>query len=638
MRRLLFITGMALIFFLGCKKDTITTIDVKPGFNNPPEWSKNVIWYEIAVERFRNGDSSNDPTAEDIAGIFPGKIPDSWTVTPWIHDWYKEDPFFSELEGRKDFYGNPVQKFVDKVQMRRYGGDLQGVLDKLDYIDSLGITAIYFRPLNDSPSLHKYDARNWRHIDVNFGPDPQGDKEIMASEIPDDPSTWKMTQADQMFLRLIKELHKRDIRVILDYSWNHTGNTFWAWKDVLNKQRDSKFKDWYWIEHFDDPETSENEFSYHGWVGVHTLPEIKETQKQDASVSLASFEGNIYDNSAKQHIFNVAARWLDPDQDGDTSDGVDGYRLDVAAETPLGFWRDFRQHVRTINPEAYLLGEIWWEQWPDKLLDPEPFLRGDIFDAVMNYRWYRATRNFLSGSPDKISADQYIDSLNFFRSNLKEGNNYAMMNYTGGFDTPRILTSLFNKNKYKYYCKVHENPAYKIHKPDPSTYQTLKLLLIQQYTYIGSPHIYAGDEMGMWGADDPSCRKPLIWPDYTFEDETIHPAGLERPIDKVSFNNDLFKFHQKLIEIRKNNPVLSNGGIEFMNDFNSDKILAYSRFNDNDEIITIINSSDETVSIETRTRFSNNYSNLLSKEQVNKNDNILTLNIEANSAVVLKSN
>ncbi len=610
----------------------------KTAFENPPDWSKNVIWYEIAVERFRNGDFSNDPTAEDIAGTFPGEIPDSWAITPWTQDWYKEDPFFLNLEGRDDFYGNPVELFVDKVQLRRYGGDLQGVLDKIDYIDSLGITAVYFRPLNDSPSLHKYDARHWRHIDVNFGPDPKGDKKIMASEIPDDPSTWKMTSADQLFLDVIKEFHKRDIRLILDYSWNHTGNTFWAWQDVLKNQENSKFKDWYWVEHFDNPNTKENEFDYRGWAGVPTLPEIKETNGQDASVKLAPFEGNIYDNSAKQHIFNVVRRWLDPNQDGDLSDGVDGYRLDVAAETPLGFWRDFRKHVRKINPDAYLLGEIWWEQWPDKLMDPEPFLRGDIFDAVMNYRWYKVSRHYFNESPDRISVNQLIDSLNFFRSNIRKVNNYAMMNYTCGFDTPRLLTSLFNKNKYKYLTKAHENPEYKIHKPDDATYQTLELLLVQQHTYVGSPHIYAGDEMGMWGADDPSSRKPLIWPDYTFEDEVAHPTGKDRPIDKVTFNKDLFSFHQKLIRIRKANPLLAYGEIEFLSVSDSDKILAYSRYDNNHEIITIINSGDKEITTEVKTRFSGTYDNILNTLQTSKENTILKVTLPEKSAVILKSN
>jgi len=636
MKKVFFLFVFTILVF-GCDNPSTVKITTT-AFKEPPSWSKEVIWYEIAVERFRNGDSSNDPTAKDIEGTLPGKTPESWKITPWTQDWYQEDPFFSELEKRTDFFGNPIKRFVDKVQMRRYGGDLQGVLDKINYLDSLGITAIYFRPLNDAPSLHKYDARNWRHIDVNFGPDPKGDKKIIASETPDDPTTWKMTSADQMFVQVIEEFHKKGIRVILDYSWNHTGNTFWAWKDLVKNQQDSKFKDWYWVEHFDDPKTEENEFKYHGWVGVPTLPEIKETEKQDASKSLTSFEGNIFDAYAKKHILNVASRWLDPNQDGDTSDGVDGYRLDVAAETPLGFWRDFRKHVRGINPNAFLLGEIWWEAWPDKLLDPEPFLRGDIFDAVMNYRWYRTTRQFLNESPTEISSANLIDSLKLFSSNLTENHNYAMMNLNGGFDTPRLATSFFNKNQYKYYCKVEEDANYKIHKPDEATYQNIKLLLAKQYTYVGAPHIYAGDEMGMWGADDPSCRKPLIWKDYDFDDESTHPLGMERPVDKVQFNDDLFHYYQKLIRIRRENSMLSLGKITFINTGDNTKVLAYSRYDEDNEIITVINSGETEVKIEFSTRFSQNYSELLHNTPFTKTKNTIQLKIQPKTAILLKSN
>ncbi|BFP41825.1 glycoside hydrolase family 13 protein [Flavobacteriaceae bacterium GF1] len=603
---------------------------------NPPEWAKEVVWYEIAVERFRNGDASNDPKAEDIVGAYPGFVPEGWTTTPWTQDWYKEDPYFSNLENAVDLRGNSIEKFVDKVQLRRYGGDLQGVLDKLDYIDSLGVTAIYFRPLNDAPSLHKYDARNWRHIDVNFGPNPSKDKQTISAETPEDPSTWKMTEADKLFLKVIDECHKRGIKILLDYSWNHTGQTFWAWKDVLEHQEQSNYKDWYWIESFDNPETSTNEFKYHGWAGVPSLPEIKETQKQDLSKSLTSFEGTIYNETTKQHIFNVAKRWLDPNGDGDPSDGVDGYRLDVAAETPLGFWREFRKQVRKINPNAYLLGEIWWEEWPDKLLDPEPFLKGDVFDAVMNYRWYRAVRHFFNESPNKILAAELIDSLNSFRSTIRKDNNYAMMNYTGGFDTPRILTSLFNKNKYKYYCKVHENPSYKIHRPDAETFQTLKLLLVQQYTYFGAPHIYAGDEMGMWGADDPSSRKPLIWPDFIFEDETTHPLGEKRPVDKVTFNDDLFQFHQQLIRIRKSNPILIHGEIEFIDIADSEGMLAYRRYDDSNEMIAIFNHHNSTKEISIPRAVDVDFIDVLNERTIENKSNKLKLKIPARTACLIK--
>ncbi|MEL6926133.1 MAG: alpha-glucosidase C-terminal domain-containing protein, partial [Bacteroidota bacterium] len=236
-------------------------------------------------------------------------------------------------------------------------------------------------------------------------------------------------------------------------------------------------------------------------------------------------------------------------------------------------------------------------QWPDKLLDPEPYLQGDIFDAVMNYRWYRAVRHFFNASPDVITASELVDSLNRFRSNLRPANNYAMMNYTGGFDTPRILTSLFNKNKYKYHCKVHENPDYKIHKPDAETHQTLKLLLAQQYAYVGAPHIYFGDEMGMWGADDPSCRKPLLWTDYRFEDELVHPLGQERPVDPVAFNREVFECHQQLIKLRKSNPVLIHGDIEFLKPDEAGEALAFRRFDDTDEIIAVFNTRQAPMKI-----------------------------------------
>ena len=632
-----------MLFFSACQEaekpvqDTnVDTASVDAAaFDNPPEWAREVVWYEIGVERFRNGDPSNDPTSEDIQGAYPGFIPEGWSVTPWTQDWYKDDPYFANFGDHKDYYGNKVEKFVDRVQIRRYGGDLKGVLDKMDYLDSLGITAVYFRPLNDGPSLHKYDARNWRHIDRNFGPDPQKDKLTIAEETPDDPKTWQFTEADKMFVTVIDEFHKRGIKVILDYSWNHTGQTFWAWQDVLEQQEKSKYKDWYWIEHFDDPNTPENEFKYHGWVGVHDLPEIRETQKQDLSKGLKPFEGNIYDEAAKQHIFNVAQRWLDPNGDGDPSDGVDGYRLDVAAETPLGFWQDFRKHVRKINPNAYLLGEIWWEEWPDKLLSPAPFVKGDIFDAVMNYRWYRAVRHFFNESPHQIPASELIDSLNRFQSDIRPGNNYAMMNYTGGFDTPRILTSLFNKNKYKYYCKVHENPDYKIHKPDSSTYQTLKLLLAQQYTYVGAPHIYAGDEMGMWGADDPSCRKPLIWTDYTYEDETAHPTGQKRPTDKVEFNQDVFGFHQQLIGIRKANPVLIYGDIEFI-PIDDDQILAYRRFDENNEMLAVFNALNTPKKVQLPLSESKKYQEILQGIDISNENGQWSIEIPARTSVLIK--
>lgn len=575
----------------------------------PPQWSKQAIWYQIMVERFHNGDPSNDPTIADIQGSYPGFIPDTWTTTPWTQDWYKEDAYFADVNGKFDFSGNIIHSFDAKTALRRYGGDLQGVLDKLAYLQGLGINAIYFNPINDAPSLHKYDARHWRHVDVNFGPDPKGDRALIAKEDPSDPSTWVMTSADKLFLEVIKQAKARDIRIILDYSWNHTGHTFWAWQDVLKNQQSSEYADWYWVKKFDDANTTENEFEYRGWFGVFDLPEIQESEYADHSEKVTLIEGDIKSEAAKKHILEVTRRWLDPNGDGDPSDGIDGFRLDVAAELPLGFWRDYRQYVKSINPEAYLVGEIWWEKWPDDLFDPEPVLQGDVFDAVMNYRWYRAARHYFAKAPDSITTSEFVENLNALRSNIDDDFNYAMMNMSASHDSPRLLTSLYNKNKYKFDAKAAADQNYKINKPDAQTIEIAKLLLAHQFTYIGAPQIWAGDEFGMWGSDDPHNRKPLAWPEYNFENESAHPLGKERPSDKVEFNRELYEYYAFLVKLRRANPVLSNGKIEFVEQEDSKYLLSYLRFGDEDDVAYIaFNLSNRSQQIILPTRVVNTQS------------------------------
>ena len=208
----------------------------KQNISEPPAWAQDVIWYQIFVERFNNGDPTNDPTPENIrAETDFSPVPADWSVTPWTHNWYEQEQWAK----------NQNMRFYDGLQHRRFGGDIQGILNKLDYLQELGVTALYLNPINDAPSLHKFDARNWHHVDVNFGPDPKGDNEIIASENPSDPATWKWTSADKLFLKLVDELHKRNMRIILDFSWNHTGVRFWAMRDLIKNQENSKFRDWY---------------------------------------------------------------------------------------------------------------------------------------------------------------------------------------------------------------------------------------------------------------------------------------------------------------------------------------------------------------------------------------------------------
>ncbi|HYF38183.1 MAG TPA: glycoside hydrolase family 13 protein, partial [Gemmatimonadales bacterium] len=551
-----------------------------------PAWSVDAIWYQIFVERFRNGDPSNDPTPHDIEGVTDERPPEGWRPTAWSQDWYRQEPWAAATG--KDFYAT--------VQFRRYGGDLQGVMDRLDYLQDLGVTALYFNPINDAPSLHKYDARNYHHIDRNFGPDPRGDETRIAAEDPLDPGTWRWTAADSLFLALVREVHRRGMRIILDYSWNHTGITFWAWQDVLAKQRASRFADWYEIQRFDDPSTPDtSEFGYRGWAGVPWLPEWKKIGRPTGRTH-GPIEGNLRPE-VRDLVFNVTRRWLDPDGNGDPSDGVDGFRLDVAEMVPLGFWRDYRRFVRSNNPEAYLVGEVWWESWPDRMYDPSPWLRGDVFDAVMNYRWYVPTRSFFAGAP-ALTASSYAASLDSLNIGIKPANLKAMMNLTASHDTPRFSTSIYNPGRYKYRNNPREDPEYRIDRPDQRTRRIQELILVQQFTYIGAPHIWNGDEVGMWGADDPDDRKPLVWSDLRYEDEVAHPFGRSRRRDRVAPDTSLLRLYRELITLRKQHlRLFVDGALDWLVADDKRRLLVYDRVLGDQRAIIAFNVSDKPQSM-----------------------------------------
>ena len=296
----------------------------------------------------------------------------------------------------------------------------------------------------------------------------------------------------------------------------------------------------------------------------------------------------------KDLIFNVTRRWLDPNGDGDPSDGVDGFRLDVAEMVPLGFWRDYRQFVRSINPDAYLVGEIWWEQWPDKMYDPAPWLQGDVFDAVMNYRWYMPTRSFFAGAPPHMNASwyaAYLDSLDLGIDSLRLR---AMMNLTASHDSPRFGTSIYNPGRYKYYANPRENPDYKVDRPDDRTRAIQQMILVQQFTYIGAPHIWNGDEVGMWGADDPDDRKPMVWGDLTYDDEVTHPFGKARPRDHVVPDTALYQVYQDLIALRKAHlRLFVDGTLRWLLTDDAQDLLAYERVLGDQHAIVAFNASDE---------------------------------------------
>jgi|GEM_PF-107734 len=550
-------------------------------FDEPPGWAREAIWYQIFVERFRNGDPSNDPKPAFMQGAYPGYVPANWKVTPWNQDWYEQE----------DWAKAELGHFHKLAAARRFGGDLQGVLEKLDYLQDLGITAIYFNPLNDSPSLHKYDARNYRHIDRTFGPDPVGDSAIINAEDPVDPETWRWTAADHLFLKIIREVHRRAMRLIIDYSWNHTGITFWAWEDLKENQSKSRFRDWYDITSFDDPATPEDEFSYEGWLGVKTLPELKKVNAVGKRKGYA-FEGDLQPE-VKAHVFNVTRRWLDPNADGDPSDGVDGFRLDVASHVPLGFWRDYRKFVRGINPGALLLGEAWWTKWPDQLMDPRPFLHGDVFDSVMHYQWYKPARQFFAQANGGLKPSGFVSEMNRVYAAYDRPLAQNLMNLVASHDSPRFATSFQNKQQYKYRMGARGNPELDVGPPNENTIREMRMMLMHQFTFISAPHIWNGDERGMWGGDDPDCRKPIIWEGIDHRPQVFGPNGKQAKPTAVKSNLELLEYYRTLIALRKQRRELVDGELEFIQANDNDMILVYRRKLESRETIIAFNLSGE---------------------------------------------
>ena len=195
-------------------------------------WFADAVWYQIFPERFRNGDPANDPMPSSLKGTWPYFVPKDWGIIPWSADWYALQPW-EKADGR-GFYVN--------AQLRRYGGDIQGIIDELDYLQKLGVNALYLNPIFESPSLHKYGAAMYRHVDRHFGPDPDGDMKFFAQEDPADPATWRWSAADRLFLKLIAETHRRHMHIIIDGVFNHVGIPFWAFQRARTEGPDESLR------------------------------------------------------------------------------------------------------------------------------------------------------------------------------------------------------------------------------------------------------------------------------------------------------------------------------------------------------------------------------------------------------------
>jgi glycosidase len=335
-----------------------------------------------------------------------------------------------------------------------------------------------------------------------------------------------------------------------------------------------------------------NEFSYEGWLGVKTLPELRKVNVVGKRRGYP-FEGDLQPE-AKRHVFNVTRRWLDPDGDGNPSDGIDGFRLDVAAHVPLGFWRDYGKFVRRINPDVFLVGEAWWTRWPDQLMDPRPFLGGDIFDSVMHYQWYRPARRFFAQANGGLRPSEFVAEMKRVYAGYGQSIAQNLMNLTASHDSPRFVTSFQNKHQYKYRMGARSNPELDLGPPGEITLREMRMMLLHQFTFVSAPHIWNGDERGMWGADDPDCRKPILWEDIYYRPQVYRPDGRKTKPMTVKPNLELLRYYRSLIAVRKQRRELVHGKLEYILVNDKAMTLAYRRALPDRETIVAFNRSDKS--------------------------------------------
>ena len=384
-------------------------------------------------------------------------------VETFVPSWVKDAIFyqiFPERFANGDTKNDPpnVEPWGGTPKTKNYfGGDLRGIMDHLDYISALGVNCLYLNPIFWSNSNHKYHTKDYLKIDPHFG-----------------------TEED--FKNLVDACHKRGIRIILDGVFNHTGVDFFAFEDIKKHGKKSKYVKWYNIYSF--PVNPPDKPNYECWWNLGDLPKLM-----------------THNPEVRAYLFKVTEHWMKL--------GIDGWRLDVPNEIPHPFWVDWRKLVKKINPEAYIVGEIWD--------DASPWLKGDQFDAVMNYRFRNAALDFFVYR--KTTVAQFDSTLAKVRSDYSSDVNLALQNLVGSHDTERLLT----------LCKNDK--------------QTMKLVWLFQMTYVGAPMVYYGDEVGMTGGKDPDCRGTMIW-------------------DESKQDHDLLSSMKQLISMRNRFAVLRQGSFE----------------------------------------------------------------------------
>ncbi|MCD8285678.1 MAG: glycoside hydrolase family 13 protein [Clostridia bacterium] len=513
----------------------------EPGFH-VPDWAKGIVFYQIFTDRFCNGDETNDVTDNEYyyTGGHSRKVKD-WNKMP------------EELD---------VRYF--------YGGDLQGVRSKLDYLQELGVEAIYFNPLFVSPSNHKYDTQDYDHIDPHLAVieddmvHPMKDWEQHNGYAPRYirrvTSQENLEKSNEYFRALVEEIHARGMKVVIDGVFNHCGS-FNKWMDkegiYLNKPGfelgayqsvDSPYRSYFRFKH---PHVDKSD--YEGWWGIQTLPKLN------------------YENSQEleDYILSTGAKWVS------APFNVDGWRLDVAAD--LGhsqkynhaFWKKFRESVRSANPDAFIFAEHYGS--------PAAWFDGRQWDSVMNYdAFMEPVTWFLTGMEkhsETFDAKKAGDGNLFFR---------AMIENMSKFPRPSLdsaLNQLSNHDHSRFLTRTNKTPGTLKSKGSAAASEGTDIGLMQlgvliQMTWPGNPGIYYADEAGQVGWTDPDSRRTYPW-------------GHE--------NKVLIEFHKHVIALRKSISCLKMGSV--MQLAAGQGYIAYARFDKTDCAVVAINQTDKDLKV-----------------------------------------
>lgn len=511
---------------------------IVPGFHTP-EWAKGAVIYQIYVDRFSNGDAFNDVVNGEYYYVGGPVVK--------VDDWYKNPA----VDGTKEFYG----------------GDLQGVINKLGYLHNLGVEAIYFNPLFVSPSNHKYDIQDYEHIDPHFGRIVKDEGDVLWPGDKDNRHATKyqcrvcskenLEASDALFAELVAKAHELGIKIILDGVFNHCGS-FNKWldregiydghegfADGAYKSADSPYRNYF---DFKNQYEWPNNGSYDGWWGYDTLPKL-------------NYEGS---EELYNKILEIGKKWVSWPYN------VDGWRLDVAAD--LGhssefnhkFFKDFRKAVKEANPDAVILAEHYG--------DPKAWLNGKEWDSVMNYdAFMEPVTWFLTGMQkhsdefhgELLGNDRaFWDMMRYQGNRLSNCSSMIAMNQLSNHDHSRFLTRT-NQRVGRINSAGFEAASVGINKA------VMRHAVMIQMTWTGAPTIYYGDEAGLTGFTDPDNRRTYPW-------------GSE--------DRELIDFHREMIRIHKENTEIKNGSL--LPIISESYLIGYARFTDEDTTIVIINRDD----------------------------------------------